>query len=405
MDSLPTETQPDVFHLSRDLGSYDLYLRGGTRAIKDLEADTYTLLRNMMTMDCHESPRFGYSASHTRVAKAVIKLLRTKWGSFLQNVQEKISESKAPLSGDLGEIEEVLQRKHDFEKLQRVLSTVIVSAEKAMASVGDTDYFEELRAYDRSISSWSAQLERVSGSMLGMLAVSESVKASGQAIRSKNLQILAFAFLPISTISSIYGMNTWEINRGSPRTWQFGAAAGATLVVAVLVAAIYHSLPRPWFVAAISESPWYFLLDIFLLLTSFVLKTLFVTVLGFPLICAVVIATLLVCIGWFLVGIFLNIIGICTLPCRGISSKRKLKDSLAEIFLFPFMLPLGLWAALEPHHYWGPIVDTIYFYDITRPLEFSPRKKSRRRWAWSRRNQKAVEKRRVPPDETECVIM
>lgn len=180
MDSLPTNTQPDVFHLSRNLGSYDLCLRHSTRAIKGLEADTYTLLRNMMTTDRHESPRSGYSASHTQVAKAVIRLLRTKWGSLLPNVQEKISESKAPLSGDLGEIEEVLQRKQDFKKLQRVLSIVIVSAEKAMASVGDTDDFEELRAYDRSISSWSAQLEMVSGSMLGMLAVSESVKASGQ---------------------------------------------------------------------------------------------------------------------------------------------------------------------------------------------------------------------------------
>jgi len=401
VDSLPTETQPDVFHLSGDLGSYDLYLRGGTRAIKDLEADAYTLLRNMTTTDCHESPRSGYSASHARVAQAIIRLLRIKWGSFLQNVQEKISESKAPLSGDLGEIEEVLQRKHDFEKLQRVLSTVIVSAEKAM--VGDTDYFEELRAYDRSISSWSAQLERVSGSMLGMLAVSESVKASGQAIRSKNLQILAFAFLPISTISSIYGMNTWEINGSKPRTWQFGAAAGATLLLAVLIAAIYHSLPRPWFVAAISESPWYFLLDVFLLLTSFVLKTLFVTILGLPLICAVVIATPLAWIGVFLFCIYGIIIKICPLLFRGISSNPELENLLESLLLF--LLSVSVWA-LDLRRSWVPIVETIYFYDITRPLEFSPRKKSRRRWAWSRRNQKAVEKRTVPPRSEEgCVVM
>jgi len=352
----------------------------------------------MTTTDCHESRRSGYSASHSRVAQAIIRLLRIKWGSFLQNVQEKISESKAPLSGDLGEIEEVLQRKHDFEKLQRVLSTVIVSAEKAM--VGDTDYFEELRAYDRSISSWSAQLERVSGSMLGMLAVSESVKASGQAIRSKNLQILAFAFLPISTISSIYGMNTWEINGSKPRTWQFGAAAGATLLLAVLIAAIYHSLPRPWFVAAISESPWYFLLDVFLLLTSFVLKTLFVTILGLPLICAVVIGTLLAWIGLFLLCIFRIIINNCPLLFCGISSNPELENLLDS--LLRFLLLVSIWAL----DYWGPIVDTIYFYDITRPLEFSPRKKSRRRWAWSRRNQKAVEKRRVLSDgEDGCVVM
>lgn len=45
------------------------------------------------------------------MCQTVTELIHFKWQVLLDRVQERISESNATLSGDLGEIEEVIQRK------------------------------------------------------------------------------------------------------------------------------------------------------------------------------------------------------------------------------------------------------------------------------------------------------
>ena len=98
----------------------------------------------------------------------------------------------------------------------------------------------DLHAYQAIIAGWASQLEKVASSLQGLLAISESLKASQQAFRAQNLTTLAFIFIPVSTVSSIYGMNTAKIAQNNPCMWQFGVSACATTLVAIFAAWSYQ---------------------------------------------------------------------------------------------------------------------------------------------------------------------
>lgn len=178
-------------------------------------------------------------------AEALIDYVSSKWQTLLYYAQVKISESKAPLTGDIHLIAEVIQRKHDFEKLQRTLMANLGSSARLLLLPGmepdnsSSKRLADLRAYEATIAGWASQLEKVASSLQGLLAISESLKAGQQASRTQNLTILAFVFIPVSTVSSIYGMNTVEIAQNNPRMWQFGVSASATTLVAIFAAWSY----------------------------------------------------------------------------------------------------------------------------------------------------------------------
>jgi hypothetical protein len=160
---------------------------------------------------------------------------------MLQRVQENISEATAPLTGDLKLIEEVLQRKHVFEKLQRTISVVISSVTSIPLDVNEVPpKLHQLRQFENFVEGWAGQLGKVSESMLGMLMITESRRAAGQAIQSRNIQLLAFLFISISTVASIFGMNTLEVNGSNPRMWQFAVAATGSTILAALIAWLHR---------------------------------------------------------------------------------------------------------------------------------------------------------------------
>lgn len=162
---------------------------------------------------------------------------------MIRRAQESISGSRAPLTGDVDDISEVLQRKHDFEKLKRQLSALNASVFRIPTAPGTSClHLAELKSFESSLEGWATQLEKVSQSLLGLLAVSESKKATEQAARSKNLQLLAFVFIPISTVSSIYGMNTAEILNSPPRNWTFTLGAIIAIAASALAVALYDSM-------------------------------------------------------------------------------------------------------------------------------------------------------------------
>jgi hypothetical protein len=175
------------------------------------------------------------------IRQAITSLLCSKWRLMIRRAQESISESSAPLAGDLDDITEVLQRKHDFEKLKRSLSALIASVKRIPGVQQSSPDIVELMSFESSLESWATQLEKVSQSLLGLLAVAESKRATEQALRSKNLQLLAFIFIPISTVSSIYGMNTVEILGRPPPNWNFVVGAVVAIAVSALAAAMYDS--------------------------------------------------------------------------------------------------------------------------------------------------------------------
>ena len=207
-------------------------------------SDCFTQLQDTIV-----HPALG-NASDKPDAAAVVECVSSKWQTLLYYAQSKISESKAPLSGDVRLVAEVIQRKHDFEKMQRVMQADTESA-GMLLGVGPADKkLVELHSYGTVIGSWATQLEKVAASLLGLLAIQESLKASQQAVRTQNLTILAFIFIPVSTVSSIYGMNTVEIAQHNPHMWQFGLTAAVTTIVTVLAASFYQywvALPKSLF--------------------------------------------------------------------------------------------------------------------------------------------------------------
>lgn len=67
------------------------------------------------------------------------------------------------------------------------------------------------------------------------LQVQESRQAMEQADTVAKLTILAFVFIPISTVAGIFGMNVVEITGGT-RIWVFGVTAGAVVAGTLLLA-------------------------------------------------------------------------------------------------------------------------------------------------------------------------
>ena len=98
----------------------------------------------------------------------------------------------------------------------------------------------ELHSYGTVIGSWATQLEKVAASLSGLLTIQESLKASKQAVRTQNLTVLAFNFIPVSPVSSIYGMTTVEIAQHPRHMWQFGLTAAVTTIVAILAASFHQ---------------------------------------------------------------------------------------------------------------------------------------------------------------------
>lgn len=250
-DSLPKTLENKAIHLDPRLISFNDYLRQGkpVQPAQEMDALAYIQARatELGNQTAPSRSQIDKDFAGAQMCQTVTDLIRFKWQVLLDRVQERISESNAPLSGDLGEIEEVIQRKHDFEKLHRTMSVLINSVQKIPGLARPSDAVKDLEKFQATIASWSTQLEKVSQSMLGMLAVSESVKATQQAKRTKNLQLLAFVFIPISTAASIYGINTVEINGAKPRTWTFVVLAISLTVVSALIALVSHTaLPREW---------------------------------------------------------------------------------------------------------------------------------------------------------------
>ena len=140
-------------------------------------------------------------SSQEPAANAVVGLVSSKWQTMLYYAQVKISESKAPLTGDIHLIAEVIQRKHDFEKMQRTMMANLSSARLLPGLKPENERLRDLHAYQTTIAGWASKLERVASSLQGLLAISESLKASKQASRTQNLTILAFVFIPVSTVS------------------------------------------------------------------------------------------------------------------------------------------------------------------------------------------------------------
>ncbi|EXJ59991.1 hypothetical protein A1O7_04139 [Cladophialophora yegresii CBS 114405] len=249
LDSLRSPKDRSTFQVVSSLPSFESWKVHGDWPAEALPQKTFrnqlekALLGSRVANQANigpDNPELEINAT-PEIRQAITSLLCAKWRLMIRRAQESISESHAPLAGDLDDITEVLQRKHDFEKLKRTLSALIASVKRIPGVQQSSPDLVELMSFESSLESWAMQLEKVSQSLLGLLAVSESKRATQQAVRSKNLQLLAFIFIPISTVSSIYGMNTVEILGRPPQNWNFIVGAFIAIALSGLAATIYDS--------------------------------------------------------------------------------------------------------------------------------------------------------------------
>lgn len=146
------------------------------------------------------------------LGKAIAYYICARWEEMLLEVEEGISATDTPLSADKLLIETVIQRKHLFGYLRRQVSMIYQWAARTSGTHNDYPLLERLKACKDKLKEWTEELDQVSNSLLGMLSISESIRAGFQAARTENITILAFIFIPISTVASIYGMNVVDFS-------------------------------------------------------------------------------------------------------------------------------------------------------------------------------------------------
>ena len=352
-----------------------------------------------------------------QIARILVAFLSSKWETAISRSQISISESKAPLS--LDEIQEVMQRKHDLEKLDRCISTLVKSVQRIPGLNSAAEEVKSLKSHRNCLKRWADQLEKISQSLLGMLAVEESIKANEQAIRSKNLQLLAYIFIPISTVSSIYGMNTKEISDSPPRNWYFLVGAAVAIIGSARVATLYHSVRALWFAGPILQNPWTFMIDLIFLALAFLLNLIFLAM--FP---VTFVAFVLVYSAFAFAGSAVVFAAgtpfFCLLSCWALLRPAASEDAAGakkwcEYYGLGLVAPWTVFSGFlfennmnDIRYYVKRGWELLYFFDVRHPLTFPGPTKSRRRWIWTRRRQAgpiAAKAKKPPSNVGDCVVM
>jgi len=112
-DSLAKTLENKVIPLDPRSISFNDYPRQGKPVQPAQEMDSLAYIQTQATelgnnQTAHSRAQNGKDFAGAQTCQTVTELIRFKWQVLLDRVQERISESNAPLSGDLAEIEEVI---------------------------------------------------------------------------------------------------------------------------------------------------------------------------------------------------------------------------------------------------------------------------------------------------------
>lgn len=91
------------------------------------------------------------------------------------------------------------------------------------------------------------QCERFLEQQVGKLALQESRAQIRDAKDMQRIAYLAFVFVPLSLVSSFFGMNVKELNSGSTSLWVFFVAAIVLLLGSLLVIWLAEAIPMRFF--------------------------------------------------------------------------------------------------------------------------------------------------------------
>ena len=96
--------------------------------------------------------------------------------------------------------------------------------------------FENMESYwakvDGSLKHWQDVLDR----KVALVSLEQSKRSIAQAESVKQINVLAFIFIPLSFAASLFGMNVSELETGSSNIWAFASvASGMVVVVSIML--------------------------------------------------------------------------------------------------------------------------------------------------------------------------
>ena len=140
----------------------------------------------------------------------------------------------------------------EYRDLSRKVTSELKSGFRSLArhSNSDSKNWEKLKSDYDEILAQARQLEQDfkdhMSTYVGIMTIKESKKSIQQAESLRRITQLAFIFVPLTFVSSIFGMNLESFGTGNIKTWLFLTVA-ITMSLAVFAILIISSHFRKWY--------------------------------------------------------------------------------------------------------------------------------------------------------------
>ena len=141
---------------------------------------------------------------------------------------------RLPLSNENWEIDGLPSFMSDVSGLQyysEFMLEPLILLLKQYPSEAAKPVFENMDSYwakvDGSLKHWQNVLDQ----KVALASLEESKRSIAQAESVKQINVLAFIFIPLSFAASLFGMNVTELGTGSSNIWAFASVASSMVVV------------------------------------------------------------------------------------------------------------------------------------------------------------------------------
>jgi HPt (histidine-containing phosphotransfer) domain-containing protein len=167
---------------------------------------------------------------------AALSFITEKWTSLIDQTHEAISETDVPDGTDLRLLRVMTKRKHMFSEIRRTLAGVAQSI--TAPELSKARY--SLEKVTKKLDDWVRDLESTISLCSSYLSLDESQRAITQSTRTAQLTVLAFVFIPVSTVASTFGMNVNVLKDNPPIYWFAGIGAVVALITFLYATFFQH---------------------------------------------------------------------------------------------------------------------------------------------------------------------
>lgn len=149
------------------------------------------------------------------------------YGNVLYGIESKFRQMIADTQELYNELSFVVE---DQETHSPALRRLLASMEQAVRAASIT-------LKDKSV---------IEQAIIGEMAIEESKKSIQEALAVKRLTQLAFVFIPLSYVSSVFGMNISEMSGNGPKLWVFLATSFSILVGSFVIWGLLAKIQYTW---------------------------------------------------------------------------------------------------------------------------------------------------------------